>query len=463
MKDTSQTTPTGCPATKVQPACLSFLDLFAGCGGLSLGLLNSGWRGLFAIEQNRDAFKTLRHNLVDMKDHNRGRPRFEWPAWLDTGPNEIRNFIKKYRSELSGLVGAVQLVAGGPPCQGFSFAGRRTGKDPRNELFRLQLQIVDLVKPQVVLLENVRGIDMAFGAKEARKTKRCGRPRKSYAGRIRDALRKHGYEVQQELVRAVDFGVPQLRPRYFTLGIRRGVFSSQACPDFFEILRGIRADFLKSKGLPVHRSLTVAEAISDLETEGKEIVACVDPESPPGFGEIVYRGPGSAYQRLMHDGMNGQAPNSLRLVNHRPETAARFREILNTCRKGVQLSDDERKRLGIKKTAIVPLAPNQPSHTLTTLPDDLLHYAEPRVHTVREHARLQSFPDWFEFRGKYTTGGDRRSLECPRYTQVGNAVPPLLAEAIGETLKELLSGAGLPQCSGPSSTHAGSRVRGGKR
>ena len=340
MKDIALTTPTSCPKTKVQPACLFFVDLFAGCGGLSLGLLSSGWRGLFAIEQSRDGFETLRHNLVDTKSHNRAKARFEWPAWLNIEPHEIRKFIKKHRSELRELVGSVQLVAGGPPCQGFSFAGRRTGKDPRNELFRLHLQIVDLVKPQVVLLENVQGIDTAFGAKEARKTKARGRPRKSYAGRIKEALCKHGYEVQQELVRAVDFGVPQFRPRYFTVGIRRGVFGSHRCPDFFEILRSIRANFLKSKGLSAHRFVTVAEAISDLETTGKEIVECVDSESASGFKEIVYRGPSSAYQRLMHGGMNGQAPNSLRLVNHRPETVCRFQKILRTCRKGVQLSDD---------------------------------------------------------------------------------------------------------------------------
>jgi DNA (cytosine-5)-methyltransferase 1 len=86
----------------------------------------------------------------------------------------------------------------------------------------------------------------------------------------------------------------------------------------------------------------------------------------------------------------------------------------------------------------VPLDGAKPSHTLTTLPDDLLHYSEPRILTVRELARLQSFPDWFEFRGKYTTGGKRRRHECPRYTQVGNAVPPLVAQALGNVLMETL-------------------------
>jgi DNA (cytosine-5)-methyltransferase 1 len=84
------------------------------------------------------------------------------------------------------------------------------------------------------------------------------------------------------------------------------------------------------------------------------------------------------------------------------------------------------------------LAPNQIAPTITTNPDDLIHYSEPRTLTVREVARLQSFPDWFEFKGRYTTGGLRRREDCPRYTQVGNAVPPLLAEAIGGFLINML-------------------------
>jgi DNA (cytosine-5)-methyltransferase 1 len=80
------------------------------------------------------------------------------------------------------------------------------------------------------------------------------------------------------------------------------------------------------------------------------------------------------------------------------------------------------------------LDPRKPAPTITSMPDDLLHYSEPRTLTVRENARLQSFPDWFAFRGKYTTGGERRAREVPRFTQVANAVPPLVAEIWGEVL-----------------------------
>jgi DNA (cytosine-5)-methyltransferase 1 len=133
--------------------------------------------------------------------------------------------------------------------------------------------------------------------------------------------------------------------------------------------------------------------------------------------------------------MNSEAPNSLRLARHKEQTVERFSKIINMCEKsgtkGVVLSDKVRAELGIKKQSIVVLNEKQPSHTITTLPDDIIHYSEPRILTVRECARLQSFPDWFEFRGNYTTGGSRRTKECPRYTQVGNAVPPLLAEFLG--------------------------------
>ena len=104
----------------------------------------------------------------------------------------------------------------------------------------------------------------------------------------------------------------------------------------------------------------------------------------------------------------------------------------------MKIDDKTRKRLGITKRIVIPLAANMPAPTLTTLPDDFIHYCEPRILTVREYARLQSFPDWFLFKGKYTTGGISRRYECPRYTQIGNAVPPYLAKVIAQAITEYL-------------------------
>ena len=103
------------------------------------------------------------------------------------------------------------------------------------------------------------------------------------------------------------------------------------------------------------------------------------------------------------------------------------------------MSDHDRDRFGLLKHRVYPMSSNVPAPTITTLPDDVVHYSDPRILTVRESARLQSFPDWFEFGGKFTTGGNRRKQECPRYTQVGNAVPPLLARAIGSGISATLA------------------------
>lgn len=140
----------------------------------------------------------------------------------------------------------------------------------------------------------------------------------------------------------------------------------------------------------------------------------------------------------MHNGID-KAPDSLRLPRHKSTTIEQFKKIITTCPKGKTLSDGDRKRLGIKKHALTPLKSNLPSATITTLPDDMIHYSEPRILTVRENARIQSFPDWFQLTGQYTTGGKNRKNECPRYTQVGNAVPPLFAEALGRVLKSIIS------------------------
>ena len=227
---------------------LNFIDLFSGCGGLSLGLMNAGWQGIFAIEQSQDAFKTLRHNLVSGSEHNQSGPRFNWPETLDIRPYDIRSFCRFNERLLKKLRGKIQLVAGGPPCQGFSFAGKRNGNDPRNKLFKHHLAIVDILRPELVLMENVQGIDIVFGGGNKRKKKKPGRPRKSYANRIKDLLENHEYTVQQQILKASSYGVPQVRPRYFTIGIRKDLITHDNVPNLFKIISKIRHDFLRERG-----------------------------------------------------------------------------------------------------------------------------------------------------------------------------------------------------------------------
>ena len=121
---------------------MQYIDLFSGCGGLSLGLQKSGCRGLFAIEKNHEAFLTLKHNLIDKHSH------FDWPSWLAKKNHDIDDVISQYPSELQSLCGTIDLVAGGPPCQGFSMAGRRNEKDNRNKLISSYIEFISLVQPK---------------------------------------------------------------------------------------------------------------------------------------------------------------------------------------------------------------------------------------------------------------------------------------------------------------------------
>lgn len=411
----------------------AFIDLFAGCGGLSLGLMAAGLRGLFGIEKDRFAFRTLRSNLIDDKN----LWRYDWPAWLSKRSRTVSSLTSNFERELRQLRGAVSLVAGGPPCQGFSFAGRRHQHDPRNRLFESYAEVVRQVRPAFVLLENVAGVDVAFGKRDRRangaSTK--GGHTAAYSATIRSTLRQLGYTPFDRVVRCADHGVPQLRPRFIVIGVKNSLLQDAAPIDPFLILERNRRAFLEERRLPTDKPVTAKQAISDLEVrDRRRAVAC---EDRPSSKQIAYSHPRTNFQRLMHQGMNGDSPNSLRLINHSAETIARYRHILRTCRPGTKLSSEERAALGTKKMSIGTLHKDKPSYTVTSLPDDLLHYSDPRALTVRECARLQTFPDWFAFEGWYGVGGMTRRQLCPRYTQVANAVPPLLAEQLGMVILEL--------------------------
>lgn len=403
-----------------------FIDLFSGCGGISLGLNNAGWKGIFAVEKSDLAFETLKYNLIDGKNKC-----YNWPEWLPKTHHDIRDFRKKYRKHLKQLSGNVDLIAGGPPCQGFSFAGRRKGNDERNEFFKKYIGMVKSIKPKIILLENVEGITIEIG-----KTKnKPGRKSLPYSEKIENHLKILGYQVFKRLIDFSEYGVPQSRKRFIMLGFRIEIFGN-ALENPFERLLDNKLSFLREKGLPVSKKITIKQAISDLESEKFGKVACPDSK---GFLSGLKGQAESSYQKLMRKGSRGiRVPDSHRLVNHTPKIVDRFKLILSSCRRGVQISSEERKKYNTKKHCIVPADESKPSPTLTTLPDDLLHYSEPRVLTVREYARIQSFPDWYEFKGKYTTGSSQRKKECPRYTQIGNAVPPLFSEVIGKIFIEYL-------------------------
>ncbi len=403
----------------------TFVDIFAGCGGLSLGLMQSGWNGLFAIEHEINAFKTLHDNLVA----EGARQQFIWPDWLPKTPHSVGDILLNYRANLVALEGKVDMIVGGPPCQGFSSAGRRDSNDPRNRLVEAYLEFVDLIKPKIVLIENVKGITQDFDDDSKPEGKI------NYSKQIIDSLSKD-YFVSSRMIDTSMFGVPQKRHRFFIVAIRLDM-AKRLNGDTFDVIERDRLTFLRLKGI---HSVPVSSkaAISDLEISRNGKLPSRDSR---GFEEIAYISPLTSYQRLMHCEFGPLLPDT-RLARHKPEIIARFEKIINIChadgRLNVSLSLELKASFGLRKSAIRVLDPEKPSPTITSMPDDLIHYSEPRTLTVRENARLQSFPDWFAFQGNYTTGGERRKKEVPRFTQVANAVPPLVAEAIGRVLAQQL-------------------------
>lgn len=396
---------------------MNYIDIFSGCGGLAYGLQQSGWKALFAIEKSPDAFSTLEKNvLCNVKEI--------WPAWLQYSANDINHICKTNKKELRSYRGSVMLVAGGPPCQGFSSAGKRNESDARNKLVDSYLEFVDLVKPEMIFFENVRGFTMPFTISESEQ--------KCYSDYIVEQLKRRKYRVNYEIINFSDFGVPQSRKRFILFASRKG-----KTKDFFQFLYDGRETFLKQRDLEQY--VSVQDAISDLMCKnGKDV--CPDSK---GFSSGKYGMARSKYQRYMRKNVMCDMPDSHRFAKHKKETEKRFRKMIfdEECNKN--LSKVLLDKYGVKKNCISILDKNLASPTITTHPDDHIHYEEPRILTVREYARLQSFPDDFEFKGKYTTGGKRRKVEVPRYTQVGNAIPPLFAEQVGIALKKYMEKYGI--------------------
>lgn len=392
---------------------LTYIDIFAGCGGMSCGLYKAGWKGLFAIEKDRMAFQTLKHNLIDKRKH------FHWPSWLPLCEHDIKEVITDYKNNLLKLRGKVTLVVGGPPCQGFSTAGRRDEKDSRNKMIDLYIEFIKLVKPKMLFFENVKGFTLGFKKKNSRG--------EAYSNYVLEKLKKEGYNVHGKILNFSEFGIPQRRKRFILVGIKKGDPKK-----FFDLIISNKAKFLKEKG--ISQNITVEEAISDLLKSNGEIKS----KEFKNFKEGVYSRPKSNYQILLRKRINSYVPDSHRFPNHNLEVVKRFLVILKEYSENKRIIEDLKERFNLRKRNILPLDAKRESPTLTTLPDDYIHYSEPRILTVREYARIQSFDDDFEFKGKYTTGGKLRKIEVPRYTQIGNAIPPLFGEQSGVVLKEMI-------------------------
>jgi len=393
------------------------IELFAGCGGLSTGLHQSGWKGLFAIERSHSAFLTLKANLIDKNSH------YDWPDWLPMRNWDIRDVLNDKVDELKALQGKVDLVAGGPPCQGFSTAGRRVEADERNTLVHEYLKFVELVQPRCILFENVRGFTKRFSVNSSNGS--------AFSKVVIDRLVELGYkDARGELIDMSEYGVPQRRVRYIVVASKEGKADSI-------ILNLIETKKTQLQALGLTEKNSVGDAISDLEERhGK--AKCPDSNN---FNSGMLGKPVSPLQIHLRLNMDQTIPDSHRLVNHTEKNKTVFQNLLDYAPRDKRIEGLARETYGLMKRSVVVLDRDKFSPTLTTIPDDNLHYSEPRVLTVREYARLQTFPDWFEVKGPYTTGGSRRALETPRYTQIGNAIPPLFARLIGMSIQRVLSDA----------------------
>lgn len=407
---------------------MTYIDLFAGCGGLSLGLNQSGWKGLFAVEKSPHAFSTLKHNLINKLNH------FDWPDWLEQKNHDINELLKLNHKQLHELRGKVDLIAGGPPCQGFSTAGRRQENDHRNELINSYIQFIRIVQPKMIFFENVKGFTQRFEKNKSKGIKYSEFVEKKLS---RSSINFNGYKVCGQLLDFSQFGIPQKRTRFILVGIRKDIYQNlnYSPEEFFKIIKTNREAFLVSKGLGLTQNLQ--DAISDL-LEKNGTVACPDSKN---FLSANYGTEKNSYQTLMRlQTSESEIPDSHRFAKHSLHTKKIFEDLLLHAPKGKKIDGEEKERFNVKKRGIIVLASNKPAPTLTSHPDDYVHYCEPRIMTVREYARVQTFPDWFEFREKYTTGGKLRKIEVPRYTQIGNAIPPLFGEQAGNVLKQIING-----------------------
>ena len=371
----------------------TLIDLFSGCGGLGLGFHQAGFETTIANELHPDPAETYTQNLL--KSH---------PKRMLIG--SINTELSDMKLEALGLTGRnITCVAGGPPCQGFSMAGAGLADDPRNELYREFLRVVEKIQPRSVVFENVPGFATRYGI--------------GLRGHLEETLRSFGYSIASGVLRAMDYGVPQLRRRFICIGIKT------------ELLGG------KELTLPpptwteeeIETELTAAKVLDDLDVYHRR----------GGYGTGMKIGPEkylrkakSMFQIKMRgksgEGLQGHTWNTL-IPRHTKPVRERMRKYLD----GSSRSDLENTHLATKKHSQRVLHPDKtPNITIVSLPDDYIHYNKklPRTLSVRECARLQTFPDDFRFYGKRTTGGLRRRSDVPQYTQVGNAIPPRLGEAI---------------------------------
>jgi DNA (cytosine-5)-methyltransferase 1 len=440
----------------------SMVDLFAGCGGLSLGFENAAFTPVFVNELHKDALATYLAN----RHHKLGGEKFASNSALhcndahDLKGKRLEQLVSdlssipeidfrfdKAASLKSGTGSTLDVLTGGPPCQGYSGIGIRRSyavdrkEIPSNHLYGRMAQVIRRMRPRIFLFENVRGL---LNARWTRKDGELIFP--AVKAEFRDIP---GYEVRWSLVYAKDYGVPQNRPRVLLVGIRKDVIDAS---DFLEPGADVE-DAVKCGFLPPGESGTfpdLCDLLGDLVDPGvaQTLRSGNFPEGT--FETTSYpRAPRTAIQKKLRaaPASDPQCPPTLteqEYSRHKREVVDKFDHMLKN--DGAIPKKYQTKKFS-QRVLKEKWGNSEPNITATSLPDDYVHYSQPRILTVREWARLQLFPDWYQFAGKRTTGGLRRAgnpqeglfeRELPKYTQIGNAVPVGLAEKVGRHFKGIL-------------------------
>ena len=427
------------------------IDLFCGAGGCSEGLIQAGFHILFSSDISPMVEETYRHRHTQLGLIQGQNTWFERADIRNLTGQIIRDRINALACFNDGVHQApedIDLIIGGPSCQGFSRAGRRDPNDPRNMLFGEYVRVIDEIHPKYIVLENVEGfMDMQFFGYVGIHGHQY--PDGSVTPDIlRNELEEIGYHtLPPQILNAADFGVPQRRRRAIFIGYR----NRQIEPHY---------------PTPTHayNHVSLQEAISDLirnpNIRDDIEISQYQIESHNGRTPDINGNPIPAPQELTCTELSSITDivrERFSLFNQGESgTNLRKRIIEN----GIDLTDKPAllhycsQRLNLLQNEVVDLflngnptteqldilltkknirqrwSPDQPAATIVSIADDYISPWEERTFSVREMARCQSFDDSFEFLGKRTTGGLLRRVEVPQYTQVGNAVPPLLARAI---------------------------------
>lgn len=451
----------------------SMVDLFAGCGGLSLGFERAHFTPVFVSELDKDAMGTYLQN----RHHELGGETFSANSALRChDAHELRDRrldrlvddlsslsemdfrFDRGASEASGAGSTLDVLSGGPPCQGYSAIGFRRSyavdrkEIPSNQLYRRMASVIRRLRPRIFLFENVRGLLNSKWTREGRE--------RIWPEVFKEFNSIPGYEVRWSLVYAKDYGVPQNRPRVLLVGIRRDIVD--ACD-----LEGFNpgADPEPNPGSPTaidcgflppgtagnypHLEDLLGDLVDD---EVASILRSGAFPSGTFFNSKYPRSPKTKIQKRLREAPSWYPGGQVVLTEqeyskHSREVVDKFDHMLLNC-------GEIPAHYKTKKFSQRLLPPSWgdggPNITATSLPDDYVHFSQPRILTVREWARLQLFPDWYTFTGKRTTGGLRRAgnplegvfdKDVPKYTQIGNAVPVALAECVGHHFRTVLDNA----------------------